>query len=125
MIIAVDFDGTLVQCPDNFNLDEFVAVPNAVEVVGKLLRFHYVYIWTVRCKELGLDSLEKFLADNDLKVDGINYKKDQYTYSSSPKLDANIYIDDKALGCPIMLFNKRPVVNWWEVEKMLTKEGYL
>ncbi len=51
----------------------------------------------------------------------------QREWTDSPKVFADLYIDDSALGCPIKFEDgiKRPFVNWVKVRQRLVEEGFL
>ncbi len=58
---------------------------------------------------------------NDIPLYGIQ-KNPTQTWTTSPKAYGQLYIDDAALGCPLIydaLLSSRPYVNWKEVEKYL------
>lgn len=66
----------------------------------------------------------KWFIDNDIPLFGINENPTQKSWTASPKVYANLYIDDAALGCPLTtdnFFIVKPYVNWREVEKQLIK----
>ena len=73
-------------------------------------------------KELA-DAIKWFI-DNDIPLFGANENPTQKSWTSSPKVHANIYIDDMALGCPLTFdhgISSRPFVNWVMVEEILEK----
>lgn len=47
--------------------------------------------------------------------------------TSSPKVHADLYIDDSSLGCPIRFVDgvKRPVADWTRIREQLVREGFL
>ena len=58
-------------------------------------------------------------------MNGINEDPDQKEWTQSPKVYANLYIDDAALGCPLIFnpeLSDRPFVNWPEVLLLFSKE---
>lgn len=132
IIIAVDFDGTIVthQFPRIGTL-----VPYAKKVLTKLSTIPEVQLmlWTMR-STLGIkydndstptDTLQEaftFLKRENLNfsLDWINFNPEQ-SWSHSNKQYANIYIDDAALGCPLMESSdsERPVVDWFRIENLL------
>lgn len=103
-IIAVDFDGTIVD-------HEFPGIgklkPGAKDVLNK---WHdqgiKVIIWTCRDdvddslgEQSTLEAVKKFLAENDIKYDTINEMSTVQPFRlSSPKVYADIYIDDRNFG---------------------------
>ena len=77
-----------------------------------------------------LDDAVKWLKERGIELFGVNYNPTQ-SWTTSPKVLANLYIDDAALGCPLItprdsktLGYKRPYVDWDAVEKMLEEDGY-
>jgi len=111
MIIAVDFDGTVV---DHRYPEIGPDVPGAVETLHKLSNTgHSLIIWTMR-SAVYLDDAVRWYADRKLPLFGINRNPGQSLWTSSPKVYAQVYIDDSAYGCPLIHppgFS-RPCVNW-------------
>lgn len=112
MIIAVDFDGTLVR-------HDFPRIggeaPNAFNVLRKLQEGgHKLILLTMRCGKELQDALA-FCADRGVKFWAVNDNPDQHSWTASPKVYAQLYIDDLSLGVPI----KDGVVDWHAVEQML------
>ncbi len=124
MYIAVDFDGTCVT-------HEYPRVGRdigAVPVLKKLVDAgHKLILNTMRSGDELADAIKWFI-DNDIQLFGINENPTQKSWTASPKVYANLYIDDAALGCPLTtdsFFTKKPFVkpfvDWREVEKQLIK----
>lgn len=120
MYIAVDFDGTCVT-------HEYPRVGRdigAVPVLKKLVDAgHKLILNTMRSGDELADAIQWFI-DNDIPLFGINENPTQKSWTASPKVYANLYIDDAALGCPLTtdnFFIVKPYVNWREVEKQLIK----
>ena len=66
----------------------------------------------------------KLFIDNDIPLFGANENPTQKSWTTSPKVHANLYIDDAALGCPLIFdhaISSRPFVNWVMVEEILEK----
>lgn len=124
-IIAVDFDGTVVEHKyPEIGRD----IPDAVRVL-RLLRENDVQIilWTMRSGEFLQDAV-KWFTDQGIELWGINENPEQKEWTDSPKAYAPLYIDDAALGCPLLLskeMDARPYVNWIFVEIELEKKGLL
>ena len=120
MYIAVDFDGTCVT-------HEYPKVGKdigAVPVLKKLTDSgHKLILNTMRAgKELA--AAIKWFIDNDIPLFGANENPTQKSWTTSPKVHANLYIDDAALGCPLIFdhaISSRPFVNWVMVEEILEK----
>ena len=118
MYIAVDFDGTCVT-------HEYPKVGKdigAVPVLKKLTDSgHKIILNTMRSgKELA--AAIKWFIDNDIPLFGSNENPTQKSWTTSPKVHANLYIDDAALGCPLKMepnVSDRPFVDWHQVEKYM------
>jgi hypothetical protein len=110
MIIAVDFDGTVV---DHRYPEVGPDVPGAVEALHKLVNAsHVLILWTMRSGERLIEAV-RWYSDNGLPLFGINNNPNQL-WTTSPKAFAHVYIDDAAYGCPLIHppdFH-RPCVNW-------------
>jgi len=98
MIIAVDFDGTIVE-------HEYPSIgrpiPFAIDVLKKLQQeeHHQIILWTVREGDLLNDAIsycEKqgliFYAVNS------NFPEEEFETGMSRKVNADLYIDDKNIG---------------------------
>jgi hypothetical protein len=99
MTIAVDFDGTCVKHRYPMVGED---VDGAVSVLKELVRKgHKIILYTTRSGDTLDDAISWFI-DNDIELWGINRNPEQYGWSSSPKVFANLYIDDAALGIPLI-----------------------
>lgn len=121
--IAVDFDGTIVSHDYPHIGYDLGAVPLLKELQSK---GHRLILYTMRHNQL-LQKAIDWCAQRGLKFNYINTNPDQKSWTSSPKIYADIYIDDAALGCPIKFMDgvRRPVVDWDKVRRMLEEEGVL
>lgn len=142
MVIAIDFDGTCVT-------HEFPKVGRDIGSVPVLKRLikngHKLVLFTMRSdlEEVSsedyninskagkyLSEALKWFEDNKIPLYGINNNPDQKSWTSSPKAYAELYIDDLALGCPIIYnpnYSEKPYVDWktvedWLVESKIIKE---
>ena len=120
MYIAVDFDGTCVT-------HEYPKVGKdigAVPVLKKLTDSgHKIILNTMRSGDKLKEAMQWF-ADNNIPLYGANENPTQKSWTDSPKVFANLYIDDAALGCPLIFdhaISSRPFVNWVMVEEILEK----
>jgi len=124
-IACVDFDGTCVfhEYP---KIGE--DVPNAVNVLKKLNKNQVkLILWTIRSGDFLQEAIEWF-AERDIEIWAVNENPQQKYWSESPKAYASVYIDDAALGCPLIFpldDLKRPFADWFEIEKLLENIGYL
>jgi hypothetical protein len=115
---AIDFDGTCVT-------HEYPKVGKDIEyceqVLNRLLKNnHRLILNTMRSgKELN-DAVEWFKSKN-IALFGVNKNPTQESWTSSPKIYAHKYIDDAAIGCPLI---KENYVDWKKVEILLEQEGF-
>lgn len=117
MIIAVDFDGTIV---DHRFPDIGQESPGAIKWLkafqdagAKLI------LWTMRSDgsvdETPLADAVAFCRERGLEFWGVNANPEQASWTQSPKVYAHVYIDDAALGCPLRENPRaggRPFVEW-------------
>ena len=123
-IIAVDFDGTCVE--HNYPAIG-MEVEGAVEVLRAInKRGHRIILNTMRSGEK-LDAAVKWFSDRKIVLWSVNRNPEQEEWTTSPKVYADWYIDDSALGCPIMFIDgvRRPVVKWSKVRTLLENNGVL
>ena len=124
IIIAVDFDGTCVE-------HEYPSVGMDVEGAVETLRAlnnkgHNLILFTMRSGDK-LEKAVKWFKDRNIELWAVNKNPEQKEWTESPKVYADIYIDDASLGCPIMFIDgvRRPVVNWRKVREWLEYNRYL
>lgn len=124
-LICVDFDGTCV-------MHEYpligADVPEAVRVL-KRLRENQVklILWTIRSNESLQDAVNWF-ATRGIELWAVNKNPQQRFWSQSPKAYAPAYVDDAAIGCPLIFPDdpeQRPYADWLAIEKLLENLGYL
>ena len=118
MIIAVDFDGTVV---DHRFPDVGPDVPEAVASLQKLVADgHQIILWTMR-SGVYLDHAVRWHRDRQIPLHGINSNPDQSSWTSSPKAYAQCYVDDAAVGCPLIqpAEFRRPCVDWVTIMELL------
>jgi len=121
MIIEVDFDGTIVEhrFPDIGR-----PVPLALETLRECQELGAkLILWTMRSDtkdELYLTQAVDYLTKGGVSLFGIN-ENPETDWSTSPKAYAHIYVDDAALGCPLMPSptGGRPMVDWSKVRPIL------
>lgn len=116
MIIAVDFDGTCVTHAYPHIGENIGATP----VLRKLVaNEHRLILWTMRSGEKLNEAVHWFEA-REIELFGVNTNPGQTTWTASPKAYAEMYIDDAALGTPLIRpINARPYVNWSQIRWML------
>jgi hypothetical protein len=124
LIVGVDFDGTPVTHEYPFVGEEVVG---AVTVLKALVKEgHKLMLWTMRSGPQLEDAVYWF-KKNGIELWGINENPEQHTWTKSKKQYANLYIDDAALGCPLIYpeDGSRPYVNWEKVHEILVMTGVL
>lgn len=117
LIVAVDFDGTCVTHEYPRVGRDIGAVPvlrRIVETGGQLI------LWTMRSGQPLQDAIQWF-EHWQIPLFGIQRNPEQEEWTSSPKAYAKLYIDDAAIGCPLVagLQGERPYVDWWAIESIL------
>ena len=123
-VIAVDFDGTCVE--HNYpaiGMD----VEGAVDVLRTLNKHgHRIILNTMRSGQR-LEAAVRWFRDRKIELWAVNRNPEQEQWTTSPKVYADIYIDDSALGCPLIFLEgvRRPVVNWSKVRQLLESDGVL
>jgi len=139
MIIAVDFDGTCVT-------HEF---PNVGENIGaervlKMLidKGHHIILYTMRSnrEQTGdtgdtqihdvagtfLDDAIEWFQKHEIPLYAIQQNPTQHKWTQSPKCYAEMYIDDAALGCPLVHGeHRKPYANWDDIYMLLVAKGIL
>ena len=99
MIIAVDFDGTIVEHKYPAIGEE---IPFAIETL-KMLRQdgHHIILWSVREGEL-LDNAVNWCRERGLEFYAINRDYPEETMDNNPhwsrKLKVDVFIDDRNIG---------------------------
>ncbi|MBP3643621.1 MAG: hypothetical protein J6J22_03110 [Alistipes sp.] len=123
LVIAVDFDGTCVTHDYPYIGSDIGAVPVLRELADA--GYHLV-LNTMRSGKLEKDAV-KWFKDNGIPLYGVNHNPDQKSWTASPKVYADLYIDDAALGIPLKTSptSIRPYVDWVEVRELLVSLGYL
>lgn len=143
--ICIDFDGTCVTHDFPKVGNEIGAVPVLKELVAK---GHKLILFTMRSdskkKEIDplinprivnaqgnhLSNAIDWFKKHEIPLYGIQANPTQYSWTSSPKAYGQLYIDDAALGCPLIHCSEngipqRPYVDWQKVREILIKDGIL
>ena len=140
MEICIDFDGTCVT-------HEFPRVGKdigAIPVLNKIAEAgHNIILFTMRSdiEEVSSDDYNihkqggnylteavNWFIDNNIPLYGVNVNPKQSTWTKSPKAYGQLYIDDAALGCPLVVnpeISDRPFVDWSMVEQWLKLSGII
>lgn len=124
MYVAIDFDGTCVT-HEYPNVGKDIG---AIPVLKKLVdKGHQLILFTMRSNnsqgDRYLDDAVNWFKENGIELFGINVNPTQKEWTCSPKAYAHLYIDDAALGIPL-IFDKhdRPYVDWKKVEELLFEQ---
>lgn len=112
LTIAVDFDGTIVE-----NAFPNIGKPRlfAFETLLKLQEEgHRLILWTYRHAD-HLNEAVEFCRKNGIEFYAINksFPEEQFDYSASRKILADLYIDDRNIG---------GVLGWGEIYQLLTDQ---
>ena len=125
MIIAIDFDGTIVE-HDYPRIG--IANPGAREVMRDLVnKGHQIILFTMRSGDKLQEAVNYIQNELFIPLYGVNENPTQKEWTLSPKAYAHVYIDDAALGCPMREAEvvNRPMVDWEGVRKHLTERGVI
>ena len=78
-------------------------------------------------RQMLLDQAAEWFRKNGIPLYAVNENPGQKRWTSSPKVHADLYIDDSSLGCPLRFIDgvKRPVADWVRIREQLVKEGFL
>lgn len=122
MRIAIDFDGTCVK----HAYPKIGADIGAVPILQELIEDgHQLILFTMRSDE-GLEEAINWFDINGIELYGIQADPNQTKWTDSPKAYAHLYIDDAALGCPLIHEDgRRPYVDWIEVRNELIRKRIL
>lgn len=119
MDIAIDFDGTVVT----HDYPRVGIDIGAIPVLKELLdNGHNLILNTMRSGDALHEAIQWFYS-NGIRLRGVNANPTQREWTTSPKVYAHLYIDDAALGCPLIypVDEMRPYVDWIKVREILVK----
>ncbi|MEE4241078.1 MAG: hypothetical protein V2I36_06405 [Desulfopila sp.] len=131
MIICVDFDGTIV---DHRFPEIGAPVPGAIKWMKRLNKYGAkLILYTMRSDSAlfttALSEALEYLRKEGVELYGVNENPTQKSWTVSPKVNADVYVDDLAFGCPL-IFPKgfaRPCADWSEIgpelERMCLSRG--
>ncbi len=142
MDICIDFDGTCVTHEYPAIGREIGAAPVLKELVEN---GHKLILFSMRCdrkvkkkdkktgeeisiEEKHLTEAVEWFQKNDIPLHGIQKNPTQRFWTSSPKAYGHLYIDDAALGCPLIYpedKKERPYVDWISVRQFLHTMGLI
>lgn len=140
MDICIDFDGTCVAHEYPAIGKDIGAIPILKELTDKGHRLILFTMRSDRKKKKKVNGVEviveenvlteavEWFAMNNIPLYGVQKNPTQRFWTSSPKAYGHLYIDDAALGCPLITDDKevdRPYVDWHGVRKLLIESGIL
>lgn len=140
MDICIDFDGTCVAHEYPAIGKDIGAIPILKELTDKGHRLILFTMRSDRKKKKKVNGVEviveenvlteavEWFAMNNIPLYGVQKNPTQRFWTSSPKAYGHLYIDDAALGCPLIRDDKeadRPYVDWHGVRKLLIESGIL
>jgi len=126
-IVGIDFDGT---CVTNSFPEVGESIPYAIEVLTRFKNAGIlVALWTCRENdaegEQFLDQAVQWGIQNGVPFDAINETPPKLEFRDGAdrirKLYADMYIDDKALGCPMTL---EGYVDWLVIERKVFADAH-
>lgn len=122
-IIAIDFDGTVVTHNYPYIGEDAGAVPVLKELTDNGCK---LILYSMRTGEL-LEKAVQWFNERQIPLYAVNDNPEQHKWSVSPKIYADLYIDDGALGCPLRFVDgvKKPVADWERIREALINEGFL
>ena len=129
MVIGIDFDGTCVtheypEIGESIGAEKVLRdlVKNGHQLVLCTMRGHKAYEGRDLLQE-AVDWFEK----NGIELFGVNRTPLQDTWTDSPKPYAQMYIDDAALGCPIIEsdISDYPYVDWEKLDGIFRSTGII
>jgi len=123
MYIVIDFDGTCVT-------HEYPAIGREIGAADVLRALadagHKLILFTMRSDDpknnkFYLTEAVNWFRKRNIPLYGIQSNPTQKHWTSSPKAYGELYIDDAALGCPLVYPEDggRPYVDWAEVKVLL------
>lgn len=120
--IVIDFDGTVVK----HKFPQIGESIGAEKVLNELVHAgHKLILFTMRSGDYLTEAIAWFV-EKQIPLYGIQLNPTQSSWTSSNKCYGHIYIDDAALGCPLIYSeNERPWVDWIAVKEHLVQSGIL
>lgn len=139
MKICLDFDGTCVSHDFPAVGKDIGAVPVLKELISN---GHQIILFTMRSNKKDnttgsdcileihsgnfLDMAVNWFQENKIPLFGVNHNPEQAAWTTSPKAYGQLYIDDAALGIPLIHGkHERPYVCWSSIRTMLVDRGII
>ena len=136
MDIAIDFDGTCVTHEYPLIGRDIGAEPVLKDLVKK---GHRLILFTMRSDrksttlwdrtdEPYLSDAMNWFKEREIELYGVQINPEQEIWTDSPKAYAQLYIDDGALGCPLIqpaYPEERPYADWNKIRGWLLSNGIL
>ena len=122
MIIAVDFDGTIVEHKFPEIGEE---LPGAIETLNALQSSgHSIILWTCRGNEY-LEQAVSWCHERGFFPNAVNKNiAEKPPGWSDPKVYADLYIDEKGIGCYIDECEFKGRINWHVIKYFLLDTSY-
>jgi hypothetical protein len=124
MIIAIDFDGTCVT-NEYPNIGRTIGAESVLKELTE--NGHQLILFTMRSDRPDgthpLSDAVNWFYKNEIPLWGINCNPKQSEWTQSPKAYAQMYIDDAALGCPLVIdleYHDRAFADWTRIRQLLT-----
>ena len=124
MYIAIDFDGTCVT-HDYPRIGKEIG---ATKVLKRLVEAGHKLILNTMRSDKELQDAVNWFKKNGIELYGVNENPTQKRWTNSPKVYAHMYIDDAALGCPLINapeLSNRPFVDWDSINRQLIQKGII
>jgi hydroxymethylpyrimidine pyrophosphatase-like HAD family hydrolase len=97
MILAIDFDGTIVETAEYPAFGELRE--GAKEYINRLYDDgHEIIIWTCRTERNSKKMMYAFLVKNGINFHAVNRNSSSIKFDTYPKIYADVYIDDRQIG---------------------------
>ena len=121
MILAIDFDGTIVEHGAKFP-EMGPPIPHAIETLKQWVEDgDQLILYTMRTGD-ALDAAVAYLEGAGVKLWGINDNPGQKHWApESRKVYSQLLVDDTAVGCPLVQPSgtDRPYVDWMGVRALV------
>lgn len=124
IIIAIDFDGSCVT-HDYPRIGKDIG---AQKVLTKIISSGHMLILNTMRSDIYLDDALRWFDVNKIQLWGINTNPTQKLWTSSPKVLADLYIDDAAFNAPLIYdksISTRPFLDWNYIEIKLMMQNII